>query len=48
MEGDHIILLAETEEESAKDTKYFSIAAAKKTITGKVVDINGSGAYYER
>ena len=41
MEGNHIILFVETEEESAKDTKALVVQQQKKTITGKVVDING-------
>lgn len=41
MEGNHIILFAETEEESAKDTNTLLVQQQKKTITGKVVDING-------
>jgi TonB-linked SusC/RagA family outer membrane protein len=41
MEGNHIILFVETEEESAEDTNALLVQQQKKTITGKVVDING-------
>ncbi|MDD2226778.1 MAG: secretin and TonB N-terminal domain-containing protein, partial [Dysgonamonadaceae bacterium] len=41
IEGNHIILFVETEEESAEDTNTLLVQQQKKTITGKVVDTNG-------
>ncbi|HXL01491.1 MAG TPA: secretin and TonB N-terminal domain-containing protein, partial [Dysgonamonadaceae bacterium] len=41
MEGNHIILFVKSEEEFAKEAEFLVSQQQKKTITGRVVDVNG-------